>query len=568
MGTFFQSLLNRTFPMPNNNVTPAQLSDLYNDFFMQGEVSDATYVDGLIVQTNRGHMATLYARNSCGRDGVTSRKLSQVVGQWATEPMTPFHYSIRPLPQGVIEKLSGTPYKNDDRLLMIMGMDLKALTEEVYHAKKVLSALGLRAIGPANPDDEKLYQVATQSLVSVVRKTAEESSTEASTGISHPGLPLAAKASVKRSHGREWRDEADFTIGTEDDLPVGATREWLFLKAIGIAAGVPGQPATMLNLYRDAHDQKDSSVLKGAFWSVSEKTGACGHRGDRVNDVLKDAEAVRTFLDDKLSDMRHRFSSMAKGCMGWSTDQFRHVSDTADRDKKDRELFSDIENAIASIQIQAKHSLAADGGQDDSLFNRLKGLGDACDAMGGIAWASRDFTTLAYTAELLTIIERGALFFQKETVRRIQDGISSLPDDILAALRGKEIKIQPGYDQRIEGNLVKPGLLPAGFAGEFPCVEQEEGSVVLVAVADIGNFPEKGSFMLLVPKVPEIAHWLMTDAEKAQAKDNHATESCAQPPKGLFVDGGVIFAGMEEEATDASTIALRSLSVNDTADAR
>jgi hypothetical protein len=493
-------------PIHPSTPAPHQLANLYDDFFIGGGAEDARYIDGLIVQTNRGNMATLYAKEQATNGGFSSRKLEQTIKAWDTETDNPFHYALKPLPASVIEKLYGTKHKDADQLLTIIGMDLGALTREVKYAKMVLSALGLRPVGPADPDDDKEYHISSQRLMSITRKTAEETSSTASFGVEK--LPLSAHHAIKHVQGLETDNIVSYGIDSDDVLPVGATREWLFLRAIAVAAGVPGQPTDSLALYRSTINQKTLNTLESSPWAVMEHAGAAKSRTDKVNMLLNDASQIRHFLVDKLSQMESRFTLMGRQGGGWGTRLFDSES-SLEHSRKDAELFRDVADTITALKIQAENSLAA--GPDDDLFAQLHHLGSVCENMGGIQWAAKDLVTLAYATELLNIVERHALYFQQGTVDRIKNGQSVLPDGVLAAMQGMPIEIQHGYGQRLEGQMVNPGYLPAGFPGEFPCVKQGD-RFIMVPGATIEENLETGLSVLVTPTIPEIPRWLMQNA--------------------------------------------------------
>lgn len=501
--------------MIDQSSAPYQLADLFDGFFIGDGQDDLAYIDGLIRTTNKGNVATLYARSAGQSYGLSRKKLDQVVGKWNIEADNPFRYSTQPLPQSLIEKLSGTVHQESDQLVTIMGMDLHALTREVHFAREVLSAFGLRPMGPEDASKETEYHIATQKLVTSVRKTAEESSAESSAGASY--LPVSSKGSIKSSRSVERRDETSSTLETDNILPVGAAREWLFMKAIAVAADVPGQPNDCMNLYRQTLNEKDHKNRMNSLWAVFEHTKAAETRTDPVNRILCDAEKIRTFLTDKLSQMKGRFDSMATGHSAWGT----RLSDAEDFEdganlyeaeaRRDASIFKDIAAATHALTAQASGSLSSN--PEDDLFRRLQTLSKHCTAMGGIDWASKDFATLAYTANLLNIVERHAMFFQQETVNRIQNGNSVLPDDVLSMMKRAPIEIQHGYGFRVEGELVKPGQLPGGFPGEFPCVKTEHGFVV-VPGARIEEDPETGLSVLSTPSIPDYPKWLMPNVQE------------------------------------------------------
>lgn len=492
--------------------TPYQLAELYDDFFVGNGMDDAKYIDGLIVQTNKGNVATLYARSTANGYGLSRKKLEQVVGAWNLEVDNPFSYSTKPLPQNLMEKLVGTRHKEADQLVTIMGVDLNALTREVRFAKSVLSAFGLRPMGPDDAEMETQYHITTQRLSTFVRKTAEETSVESSVGVSY--LPASSKGSAKSSKSLEHRDEMSRTMENDDVLPVGAAREWLFMKAIAIAAGVPGQPNDCMNLYLETQDFKNPKNRFPSLWAVFEHTKAAETRSDTVNRILCDADKIRAFLTDKLSQMESRFDFMSTS-RTWGT--FLKKPSEEEKSKRDKVLFEDIAAATHALTVQASGSLSssADNPEDD-LFTRLQTLAKHCSAMGGIEWAAKDFRTLAYTANLLHIVERHAMFFQNETVRRIQDGNSVLPDEVLSMMQSAPIEIRHGYGQRIEGEMVEPGRLPAGFPGEFPCIKTDQG-FVMVPGAQIETDPESGLSILTTPAVPDYPRWLQPERSQEDA---------------------------------------------------
>jgi hypothetical protein len=509
-------------PINSSAPAPHHLASLYDDFFIGGGAEDARYIDGLIVQTNRGNMATLYAKEQATNGSFNSRKLDQIIKAWDTETDNPFHYAIKPLPASVIEKLCGTKHEDADQLLTIIGMDLKTLTREVKYAKKVLSALGLRSVGPADPDDEKEYHISSKKLMSITRKTAEETTSAASFGLEK--IPLSAHQTIKHVHGLETDNIVSYSIDSDDVLPVGATREWLFLKAIAVAAGVPGQPTDSLALYRSTINQKTLNTLESSPWAVMEHTGAAKSRTDKVNLLLNDASQIRHFLVDKLSQMESRFTLMGRQGSSWGTRLFDSESSLEHSRRKEAELFRDVADTITSLKIQAENSLSA--GPDDDLFAQLQHLGSVCENMGGIPWAAKDFVTLAYATELLNIVERHALYFQQGTVDRINNGQSVLPEGVLAAMQGIPVEIQHGYGQRLEGQMVNPGYLPAGFPGEFPCVKQGD-RFIMVPGATVEENLETGLSVLSTPTIPEIPRWLMQNASPVPPVSD-ATSKTAQ----------------------------------------
>ncbi|MHB1642195.1 MAG: hypothetical protein ACYCS8_05995 [Acidithiobacillus sp.] len=503
--------------MIDQSPAPHQLADLFDGFFIGDGQDDLAYIDGLIRTTNKGNVATLYARSAGQSYGLSRKKLDQVVGKWNIEADNPFHYSMRPLPQSLVEKLSGTVHQGSDQLVTIIGMDLRALTREVHFAQEVLSAFGLRPIGPEDPRKETEYHIATQKLVASVRKTAEESSVESSASASY--LPVSSKGSLKSSRSLEHRHETSSTLETDDVLPVGAAREWLFMKAIAVAAGVPEQPNDCMNLYRQTLDDKDPQNGFNSLWAVFEHTKAAETRADPVNKILYDAERIRTFLTDKLLQMESRFESMATSYPAWGTrlsvalDPENGVDLYEAETRRDASLFKDIAAATHALTAQASGSLSSNS--KDDLFKRLQTLAGHCAAMGGIEWAAKDFKTLAYTANLLNIVERHAMFFQQETVNRIQNGNSVLPDDVLSVMKSAPIEIHHGYGFRAEGELVKPGQLPGGFSGEFPCVKTKRG-FVMVPGAKIEEDPETGLSVLSTPNIPDYPKWLMPNVHEGE----------------------------------------------------
>lgn len=138
-------------------------------------------------------------------------------------------------------------------------------------------------MGPESASKETEYHIATRKLVTSVRKTAEESSAESSASASY--LPISSNGSIKSSRSLEHRDETSSTLETDDVLHVGAAREWLFMKAIAIAADVPGQPNDCMNLYRQTLDEKDPDKNRNALWAVFEHTNAAETRTDPVNKI-------------------------------------------------------------------------------------------------------------------------------------------------------------------------------------------------------------------------------------------------------------------------------------------
>lgn len=511
--------------MIDQSSAPHQLADLFDGFFIGDGSDDLTYIDGLIRTTNKGNVATLYARSRGQSYGLSSKKLDQVIGKWDIEADNPFRYSTQPLPQTLIEKLSGTVHKESDQLVTIMGMDLRALTKEVHFAQEVLSAFGLRPMGPEDASNETEYHIATQKIVASVRKTAEESSVESSAGAGY--LPVSSKGSLKSSRSLEHRDETSSTLETDNILPVGAAREWLFMKAIAVAADVPGQPNDCMNLYRQTLDKKDHRSRMNSLWAVFEHTKAAETRTDPVNRMLCDAEKIRAFLTDKLSQMKSRFDSMATGHSAWGTrlsdaQDFREGVDLYEMEaRRDTAIFKDIATATHALTVQASGSLSSN--PEDDLFKRLQTLAGHCTAMGGIDWAAKDFATLAYTANLLNIVERHAMFFQQETVNRIQNGNSVLPDDVLSMMKSAPMEIHHGYGFRTEGELVQPGRLPGGFSGEFPCVKTERG-FVMVPGAKIEEYPETGLSVLSTPNIPDYPKWLMPNAQEEYPQNDSTNQ--------------------------------------------
>lgn len=487
---------------------PHLLASFYDDFFIGGGHEDARYIDGLIVKTNRGSIARLYARGYSNKDGVNSRQLSQFIKSWNIEPDNPFSYTVKPLPESVKSKLAGSKHKNADQLVTIVGMDITALTQEVKYAKKVLSAWGLRVVGPSDPDDDIQYRISKQALMSINRKKSNENISSASVGVSH--TPMSAQLTTKHTSAVETDDQTSYLIESDDLLPVGAAREWLFLKSIAIAAGVPWQPTSVLAMYRSTIDDKRANNAETEVWSVPEHTGAAKNKTDAVNKPLNDASQIRHFLVDNLTQMESRFTLMSQECGGWGTHQFGYEDQTVQR-HKDAEVFNDIKVAIASLKVRAENSMAA--GADDDLSALLRSLGAVCKNLGGVQWAEKDFITLAYTAELLTIVEHCALYFQQETVNRINNGHSKLPDGVIAAMQGLPVEIAHGYGQQLEGQLVNPGILPAGYQEEFPCIMVDDKFVMLQG-ADILPTQKQGIYVLSTPEIPEIPKWMSTTASR------------------------------------------------------
>lgn len=513
--------------MIDQSSAPHQLADLFDGFFIGDGQDDLTYMDGLIRSTSKGNVATLYARSAGQGYGLSRKKLDQVVGKWSIEADNPFRYSTQPLPQSLIEKLSGTSHSGSDHLVTIMGMDLRALTKEVYFAQEVLSAFGLRPMGPEDASKETEYHIATQKRGSSIRKTTEESSMEASVSVGAKVLPAASKGALKSSRSLEHRDETSSALGTDDVLQVGATREWLFMKAIAVAAGVPEQPNDCMNLYRQTLDEKNHKNKANSLWAVFEHTKAAEARADPVNKILCDAEKIRTFLTDKLLQMESRFRSMS----AWGTrlpvalDPALDPRDGVDiyevENQRDAALFKDVATATRALITQASGSLSSN--PEDDLFKRLQTLAGHCTAMGGIDWAAKDFATLAYTANLLNIVERHAMFFQQETVNRIQNGNSVLPDDVLSMMKSAPIEIHHGYGFRAEGELVQPGQLPGGFPGEFPCVKTERGFVMVPGAKIEGN-PETGLSVLSTPNIPDYPKWLMPNVQEEYPQNDSTNQ--------------------------------------------
>lgn len=491
--------------MYRKDASPSQLSAFYEDFFVGDSMDDVAYLDGLIVSTSNGHVATLYARGYC-KDARVPKTLRHMVHHWAADIRNPFDYSIKALPKSIVERIgfADSVYRDDDSLLTIMGVNLDALVKEVNSAKRVLQAMGLRHMGPANAEDEKVYNISTQKLAATIRQSTDTVGVESSIGLTQYAT---LKGSVQHSRSNTDQESVSVTVGNDEELPVGATREWLFLKALAVVAGVDGQPATLLNMYHAAHDDhKNGRPLKDTAWNIHEHMRFSEKRKDSVNDLLNDASKVRAFLTEKIRDMQDRFHRMQTGYSTWKTTYFSDIQDIGDREAKDKQVFKYIEDTLDSIGVQAQYSLAgitpAPDVQED-LFAKLDALGDFCRAMGGIEWAANGISTLAYTSELLSIIERGALFFQQETVNRINEHRTQYPAPIQTFLENQSVSISGGYGQRVEGKLVRPGLLPAGFPDEFPCVQTDESHLVMVPSAYIEQIGQQ-QVVLVVPPIPVV----------------------------------------------------------------
>lgn len=485
----------------------------FHDAFHMGDIDDSQYFEQIMQHSRGGHMATLYVKSSC-HDARMPKDLQQVVKQWEHDLHNPFQYQIDRIPEKVSQNawFMKSIYAKHDRLLTIMGMNVQALAEEVQCAKQVLVALGLRDIGP-KPEQETFRQITTHRLASEIRKSVQTQSMgiSANAGLPVPASTVSAHMGVQQSHHLENHQSTAHDIDYAQDLPVGATREWMFLKAIAIAAGVPKQPADFLNLYRKAcNDRNPPNFLNQALWDVSEEYGDQKKREEPVNEMLKDAKAVRGFLHEQLDGMYERFSNMQKGQTCWGIEKFSHIQNPEERDQKNKQVFGKIAQAIAGLRVEADHTLAGsvDGDStENGLFDRLEYMREFCKSLGGIPWAEKAFDTMAYTAELVSIMDRGALFFQQETVRRINAGTSCFPEPVATLIRNKTIILSGGYNQRVEGRMIKPGVLPAGFSEEFPCVENEKGEWIMVPSAKVEKNLEKSCTILVVPPIPDNYPW-------------------------------------------------------------
>jgi hypothetical protein len=509
----------------------------FADTFTPFDNDNPQSMDGLIVDTNRGMVAMLYAKSTprAGKN-LLSKSLDYVIGRWergaadfgsTLTTNSSLQYSIHNLSDSTISKLNGTPFSGSDRLLSIISMDARELNEEVTYAKKMLTALGLRSIGPVSDEDEAHYDLVTKRIIAQI-KYRDESSTVRDTVSMKVPIPspvnVAASKEDAVSHGTRKEERLENSIESTAIVPLGATREWLSLKAIAIMAGVPKQPSDCISLYKSTHylGGAKSGEINPAIWDVEESSPlSC----KKVDGVLEDAKAVRVFLLEQVDMMSKRFEEMSRkdAFYTWGTDIHKHITDNEKRREADVAAYKRIADSLDSLRIQTEHSLSADTTDDLSMAFQV--VADNCKALGErLQWAAKGFTVMSYTARLLDIIEQGAVFMEKESVRRLHENESQIPSDAIRLFFAGNLALKSGYGLSIEGKLIKEGLLPASMSGKFPCIEQDDGSKIVVQGGTVERMGD--TMRITTPKLPQVS-WLhrTTDDNQKQAKNATKTEN-------------------------------------------
>lgn len=482
----------------------------FEDFFINSHPDDDSYMDNLIISTNKGYQAMLYARSHNDSHTGASRTLQHMVDRWQQDGHK-FHYSTAPLPKALVDRKSfkNGKMRGTDTLLTIMSVDLNALHDEVHSAKNLLTSFGLRHMGPLNPEKETFYEFDCQRSDTQTRTVQSFFETKSSISTPAIGLPMLSAATVGTHQSEATDTQHQNSLNSTKSIPVGATREWLFLRAIAVEAGVPGQPVTLLKTYESiwADDKLEEFV---GMIAIDESADDYASRKDYASQAMDDAVKVRQFILNHLDTMYDRFMDMSQSNETWSVSRFADTKDDVERRNKNKALFSDIAETLHSIRVQAQYSLAGAAKTvpyEGNLFDRLNALGKDCHSVGNIGWAGNNLISLAYCAELLDILEHGAMLFQNKTLERIKNRTSSLSDYTMSLCQDKEMVISSGYGQRVEGRLMKANLLPLSYAEEFPCVDTGDGRLVMVPGASIepdANKPSgSGYAVLVVPCIPQ-----------------------------------------------------------------
>ncbi len=483
-------------------------------FGFDRSVSD--FLDGFVIENHNGKNVAMFLACNKSRvgDPKSARDLARTLAEF--QEGSPFIYTFSNLSQDQRDFLSRGMEKtkigntfthlHHDSMVYIIGGSVPELKKEMTSAKRVLSALGLRAMGEAEEDDDLVIDVSVQKSNSFAASLLSEISY--SLGINNASSKIGGFG-YSRSSQTKSENKSETISTTDTQIPFGATKEWIFLKAIATAAGCPNQP-TDSAVEGDRMISKDPKVWKNEVPVSMEEW-----EKSLLEGPLKDASKIRSFIvkiSEKIIERLHEEESINDDRI---VDHFDHLYN--DGDSKEKKLwvnsfwYETMRQNLKQVVDRGDKPYANDARSMEDLFQRL--AFEAGKEKGTFnKWGKNALTTLRYASRLLDIVEstaaqRHLLYLQNRD--KVNENLIGYP---------VSLDVHADKDGLAEGNIFpKDGILNSVFPILLQDTDYEDQkNMVLIPGASIDKVLEEKSLRVAV-RLPEKPKYMLHPVEVKRA---------------------------------------------------